>query len=61
MFSLTSREQFLVAGIVVAAVVGCAVQHWRAERREVPVRIAAAGWSNVPPVPAHSGPAVGQP
>jgi hypothetical protein len=44
MFSLTHREQLLVAGILVAAVVGAGVSHWRAERREMqrPAAVAAA-------------------
>jgi hypothetical protein len=42
MFSLTHREQLLVAGILVAAVVGAGVSHWRAARREMPRAVAAA-------------------
>jgi len=36
MFSLTLREQFLVIGVLAAAVVGAGVAHWRDVRREVP-------------------------
>ena len=49
MFSLTSREQFLVVGIVAAMVVGSAVQHWRAARREVPALISSANASDAQP------------
>jgi hypothetical protein len=52
MFSLTSREQFLVAGIIAAAVIGAAVQHWRDARREVPAKVPASD-----PFYASTGPA----
>jgi hypothetical protein len=41
MFSLDSREQWLVVAILAAAVAGAAVKHWRDVRREVPVPIQA--------------------
>jgi hypothetical protein len=52
MFSLTSREQFLVAGIIAAAVIGAAVAHWRAARREVPAGMTAAKFSLAAPASA---------
>ena len=44
MFSLTLREQFLVAGLLLALVTGAAVKHWRDARRasNAPA-VAAAG------------------
>jgi hypothetical protein len=53
MFSLNSREQFLVVGIVAAAVLGAAVQHWRDAHREVPVRLSLAGISHQQPASAR--------
>jgi hypothetical protein len=58
MFSLNSREQFLVAGIIAAAVVGAAVSHWRDARREVPARIAPPDLPYARPVAAGSGAAI---
>jgi hypothetical protein len=55
MFSLTSREQFLIVGIVTAAVIGAAVQHWRDARREVPVRISSAASFDAGSAPARAG------
>ncbi len=33
MFVLTAREQWLLAGVLCAAVLGAAVKHWRDGRR----------------------------
>jgi hypothetical protein len=55
MFSLTSREQFLVVGILAAMVTGVAVEHWRDARREVPGAIAASYPAEAPPEPARPG------
>jgi hypothetical protein len=41
MFSLDSREQWLVVAIIAAVVAGAAVKHWRDARREVPVPVQA--------------------
>ena len=46
MFSLTLREQFLVAGILCALVTGFAVKHWRDQYRE-PVAVASTGVADV--------------
>ncbi len=44
MFSLTLREQFLVAGVLCALVTGAAIKHWRDDRRAaVPVAVAPVG------------------
>ncbi len=42
MFSLTLREQFLVAGILCALVTGAAVKHWRDARREAVTTVVTA-------------------
>lgn len=43
MFSLTLREQFLVAGILLALVTGAAVKHWRDAHRANTPAVAVAG------------------
>ena len=53
MFSLTLREQFLVAGILCALVTGVAVKHWRDARREAR-RTAAVAATDAPAGTRHA-------
>ena len=41
MFSLSLREQFLVAAVLGALVTGAAVKHWRDARRETLIPVAS--------------------
>ena len=54
MFSLTLREQCLVAAVVCALVTGAAVKHWRDARRlPTPAAVVSVDAGAVRPPSAH--------
>ncbi len=61
MFSLSLREQTLVAAVILAVVLGVSVKHWRdAQRESAATRPAAdapvVSTASFPPSPRASGP-----